>query len=71
VQRSGGGDQWTALHIAAENAKVDVLRYLIEQQVDLNARDFDDETPMHCAAYWGHTEIVRGVGAPPRGRGPA
>jgi len=65
----GRGNQWTALHIAAENAKVDVLRYLIEQQVDLNARDFDDETPMHCAAYWGHTEIVCGVGASPRGKG--
>jgi uncharacterized protein len=54
-----GGGQWTALHIAAENARVDVLRYLIEQQVDMNSRDHDDETPMHCAAFWGHTEIVR------------
>ena len=50
--------QWTALHIAAENARVDVLRYLIDQEVDINARDNDDETPMHCAAFWGHTEIV-------------
>ena len=59
---SAAPPQWTALHIAAENARVDVLRYLIDQEVDINARDNDDETPMHCAAFWGHTEIVH---APP------
>ncbi|KAI1173160.1 ankyrin repeat-containing domain protein [Nemania sp. FL0916] len=49
----------TALHRAAVNGHVDMVRFLIEQQLPLNDRSIHDETPLHYATKKGHWEVVR------------
>ena len=43
---------------AAKNGNIDQIRALIAEQVDLNARDREDNTALHLASEKGHTEIV-------------
>ena len=61
-------DGRTALHRAAEEGHVAVVRYLVEQGADVDARAFWylDRTPLHYAARRGHLEVVEflvGAGA--------
>jgi ankyrin repeat protein len=49
----------TPLHIAATEGKHDILVYLLEKKkVDIDARDKEQWTPLHCACHSGHLEIV-------------
>ena len=44
---------------AAKNGDIEKVRSLLESNPDLiGARDKDDSTPLHCAAWKGHKEIV-------------
>ena len=38
------------MHEAARGGAVDAMKWLQSQEADINARDNDDETPMHSAA---------------------
>jgi ankyrin repeat protein/catechol 2,3-dioxygenase-like lactoylglutathione lyase family enzyme len=52
----------TGLHVAAVEGHLNVVRLLLEQGADPNAREAGDNTyPLHWAAAHGHVEIVRAV----------
>ena len=36
----------------------DIVRFLVENGADVNARDEDDQTALHWAARKGHIDIV-------------
>ena len=50
----------TPLKAAAYSGNLDVVRCLVERgQVDVNARNYDDEsTSLMAACYWGHLSVV-------------
>ena len=49
----------TALHKAAGGGHIEVVRFLVENGADVNARDKGDDTALHDAAFEGHIEVVR------------
>jgi ankyrin repeat protein len=57
---SGGFDNGsTPLHAASTYGHAKVARVLIEQGVDVAARDDDGYTPLHVASTYGHVEVTR------------
>ena len=55
------GKKLTLLHLAANlwNSDVDVLKHLVTQGADVNAKSEDGDTPLHFAAEWNSVEIVK------------
>jgi hypothetical protein len=51
----------TALHIAANEGKLEIVQYLLTcgKEVDPRAKTNRGETPLHYAAQWGQTEICK------------
>ena len=54
----------TALHVLSRcgpdsKDSVRIARLLLERGVDVNMRDNDHDSPLHCASYNGKLEIVR------------
>jgi ankyrin repeat protein len=49
----------TGLHIAAAVGNMRFAAYLLEQQVNINAKDSTSNTPLHIAAAYGHTELIK------------
>jgi ankyrin repeat protein/catechol 2,3-dioxygenase-like lactoylglutathione lyase family enzyme len=64
---------WTALHAAARDGRLDVVRLLLAHGADPNAREAGDNTyPLHWAAAHRHVEVVRALldaGGDPHGAG--
>ena len=57
----GGGIQegYTALHYAARNGKTEILKLLLSNGADVNAKNRDGNiTPLFLANLEGHTEII-------------
>jgi len=54
------GEKWTAMHYAATFGDVDIMKVLIQNGGDVNARTRDEEylTPLNIAVYDGHKDIV-------------
>lgn len=48
----------TALHIAAANAYVEVLEFLLENDADIDVEDKDGWKPIHAAACWGNERSI-------------
>lgn len=48
----------TPLHLAAIRGHTNIVRALINKGVDKNARDFDENTPLHYASEYGHFECI-------------
>ncbi|XP_028814784.1 protein phosphatase 1 regulatory subunit 12A [Denticeps clupeoides] len=46
----------TALHVAAAKGYSQVLKVLLQCNVDINCRDIDGWTPLHAATHWGQEE---------------
>jgi ankyrin repeat protein len=53
------GDKWTPLHAASAYGHVEVARVLIEQGVDMAARNDEGYTPLHVASRNGHVDVAR------------
>ena len=49
----------TALHAAAENGHLDIVRLLLDHDADIDAQDSMGRTPLHVASQQGHRDIVR------------
>ena len=55
-----GLDNWTPLHFAADEGKVEVVKELLKSnEIDIDSKSTIGRTPLHLAAMEGHTEIVR------------
>lgn len=52
-------DQWTALHYAARDNYISILRYCLEKKANVNARNRNLWTPLHLAAHNGNNNAVR------------
>ena len=52
-------DKCTALHLAAANGHVDVVKVLIQNGADVNAVDEYKFTALHLAARHGHVDIAK------------
>lgn len=64
-----GQGQWSALHYAANQNQVEVLRLLLERGADPNAQAVNGITPLHMAAREGAVsaiELLLRAGADPR-----
>jgi ankyrin repeat protein len=55
----GRDEAKVSLHAAAEEGNVNTLKSLLEREVDINARDADNDTPLHIAAFKGNVDVVR------------
>jgi len=49
----------TALHLAAEKNRPDLIEYLVKAGVSVTAQDDDGDTPLHAAVEAGATEAVQ------------
>ncbi|XP_073327792.1 protein phosphatase 1 regulatory subunit 12A isoform X2 [Pagrus major] len=47
----------TALHVAAAKGYIEVLKVLLQCEVDVDSRDIDGWTPLHAGAHWGQEEV--------------
>lgn len=57
-----GLDQWTALHFAANEGKLEVVHELLKRKkLDKEAMSTIMRTPLHCAAIRGYLPIVRAL----------
>lgn len=49
--------KYTLLHYAANRYSIEIIEFLLEKGLDVNARDFYDKTPLHHACCnWGHPD---------------
>ncbi|KAK1517804.1 uncharacterized protein CCOS01_12061 [Colletotrichum costaricense] len=46
------------VHQASANGRSDILRVLLKAGFDVNLRDYSGETALHCAAAFGHNDVV-------------
>eukprot|EP00249_Psilotum_nudum_P008202 c21113_g1_i2 orf=952-2046(-) len=64
---------WTALHLAVSLNNLEILRILVEKEIDIEAKDRDGIAALHLAAAEGYLECVKMLveaGADKNSRGP-
>jgi ankyrin repeat protein len=52
-------DGWTPLHYAATSGHLDIVKFLISKEVDVDAQSPSDTTPLMMAARYGHIKVVK------------
>ena len=45
--------------MSAQDGHLDVVKFLVEQQAEVNAKKDDGWTPLHSAAQNGHLDVVK------------
>ena len=56
----GNRDGWSAIHLAAEEGHLEIVRFLLKNGANPNAvSSYSNTSPLHCAANEGHVSIVR------------
>jgi hypothetical protein len=58
VKFIGGRRTRTALMEAAGAGNCVIMKQLVEKGADINAKDYENTTPLHFACMWGHVEAV-------------
>ena len=48
---------YTSLHWATQNNRVDVVRMLVKHNANVEARNEFDQTPLHLACFFGHENV--------------
>ena len=56
---SGGAEGFTPLIYAARANKLDIAKFLIEHNANVNAKNVRDQTPLSLAEKAGYTEMVQ------------
>ena len=51
-------DGRTALHVACDDASVELVDTLLSSAADPNVEDYAGWTPLHCAAYMGNPSCI-------------
>jgi ankyrin repeat protein/cell division protein FtsB len=51
-------DGYTPLHWAVETGHVEIIRLLLQNGADVNAKSNVGHTPLHCSAWNGHVDIL-------------
>lgn len=60
LDKETGYNEATAVHLSAMNGHIDVVQYLINSGVvDINQKDQDGRTALHCACADGAEEVVK------------
>ena len=52
-------DDYTPLMLACQEGHIDIVRLLLEQEVDVNLQNENNDTALIEACFNGHTEIVQ------------
>jgi len=53
------GNCCTPLYLAAGEGRLEIVRYLLDQDADINAREKNGHTPLAEAAYYGHLPVIK------------
>ncbi|SBT45450.1 ankyrin, putative [Plasmodium ovale wallikeri] len=51
--------KFTALHLSASKGDMDSVKFLIDNNADINALSSDNETPLWCASISNHLEVCK------------
>ncbi|XP_011348829.2 LOW QUALITY PROTEIN: uncharacterized protein LOC105285953 [Ooceraea biroi] len=51
-------NSWTTLHFAAEGPSVEVIKFILDQNLSPNVKDINGQSPLHVAAMHGRRSIV-------------
>ena len=54
-----GFDDQTPLHYACQEGHIQMVKYLISKDANVNEKDKKEMTPLHCAAFAGILDIVK------------
>ncbi|XP_041969266.1 uncharacterized protein LOC121726098 [Aricia agestis] len=58
IINSKGNDDYSLLHIAAQEGDCDIVRYLIREGANIHAKNLLGSKPIHIAAREGHANLV-------------
>ena len=61
INNTVGNDKLTAVHLAANNSNIDVIRLLKEMGADISAKANNGGVPMHYAALNGHVDAIKAL----------
>ncbi|XP_026674113.1 uncharacterized protein LOC113465041 [Ceratina calcarata] len=50
---------WTALHFAAKGPNLEIVKFLLRLDLNINVKNVDGQNPLHIAAANGRTNIVK------------
>lgn len=52
-------DGWSAIHYAATNGNLDIVKFLIDKKADVDAESPNGTTPLMMACKYGHIQVVK------------
>ncbi|XP_067628239.1 uncharacterized protein [Eurosta solidaginis] len=53
-----GNDDWTMLHIASQESNLEMVKFLVDEGSNINAKNASGSKPIHIAAREGYKDIV-------------